>query len=107
MELIKIVKGEDKEIAIKIINISTGDPFDLTNKVLTGVLKASSGPNVIIPNSAFVILDALLGKIKMTLGDAVTTLLAPGPASFEIVMVEGPDIKIVQFQNVLEIKARI
>jgi hypothetical protein len=102
----EVIKGEDKDIPLKIIDSVTRDPIDLTNRTISGVLKGCP-ENVEIDDTYFEVVNPVLGKIVMKLTDVETLLLKEGVQSFEVILDDGDDRKIVQFINQLEVKRRI
>lgn len=100
--LIKIFKGEDKAIKLRIRDSITKDPVDLTGKVLTGRIEGCP-TNVDVATDAFVVDSATLGQVTMNLTDVHTSALKEGVISFQVILTEGADVKKVNFENKLEV----
>jgi hypothetical protein len=104
--IIQIVRGSDVTLALKVRETVTQDPYDLTGKTITGKVIGESG-SISITSDAFSVVDAELGKVQMTLSDTVTTQMKKGIQGFELILTEGSDVKIVQFLNRLDVRARL
>lgn len=101
-----VVKGEDKTIILRITEKITQDPIDLTNKEITGVVEGCPG-RVELSTTSFNLINGPLGKVRVSFSDIDTAKFKKGAASFEVILTEGTDKKIVQFLNVLDVRERI
>ncbi len=77
MQTVSIIKGEDKEIQIRLASAETGDPYDLTDvTAVTCNFTNTDLSNLALSLSAGIaITTALAGKLTMTLTAAQTALL--------------------------------
>jgi hypothetical protein len=103
--MIDIIQGEDKAINIKLIQ--DDEPFDLTSVTeITACFLKTDNTNLELTKTdgAITIVDnAVLGKIKITIGDADTALLKKSTQSFEVTLDTSGYKQKVQFLNSLNI----
>lgn len=104
----RIVKGEDAEVLFN-VRYENGSFFDLTGKTLSAKLKNDDGSVLTLTGGAVAGLAPLAnGKGKLTITDTQSALLLAGEAvGFDLIIVDGSDVKIVPFRRALEIIERI
>jgi len=109
-DTVTLIQGEDRILKIKINNAETGDPFDLTGITeITAEFKKTDNSTLtkLFTTGGVTIVEHLLGKIEIELGDAETALLKKGTESFEVETDKSGDIKIIQFENALIVKEQL
>ena len=107
---VTLIQGEDRILKIKILNSETGDPFDLTGatEIKAQFLKTDNTTlEKLFTGGGVTIVEHLLGKLEIELGDADTALLKKGTQSFEVEIDKSGDIKIVQFEDSLIVKEQL
>lgn len=109
---INIIRESDREFSVRITIKETGDPFDLTGvSQIKAYFPKTDGTALeknLSPSGAIVVLNALAGKIKITLSEADTALLNVGEAqSFEVEIQIGSITSIVQFVESLNVIDRV
>lgn len=114
---VELIKGEEKNIFVQIVNATTGDLYDLSEateivvslKSLTGVLSKTLTDSLEIETDGGVaIVEALKGEIKFNLSEADTTSLKESDAASIEILIEEDDItKIVQIHKMISIRPRL
>lgn len=99
-----IVKGEDKEITVR-LKVKDDGPLDLTNKVIT--VKYKDNANVVQTLSAAVVGVATSGRFKFDLTDAQTELLKIGNFEFDVYLTEGTKENIYKSSGLVIVKDKI
>lgn len=103
-----IVRGEDKEIIVRLIDKETHDPITLDVTVTEIVAKFQGDGQTITKtltlSGGITVVTAATGKFKIVLTDTDTLLLAVGKnKSFEVVVTKSGIVSIVQFLSILEV----
>lgn len=78
LQPVQIITGEDKIINIRLVSLSSGDPYDLsaTSALSTCFLNADGSELSLSLGSGVTIVTAAAGKLSITLTSAETALLA-------------------------------
>ena len=102
--MIKIIKGEDKTITVKLTITDVG-PLDLTSKTISVKYLDSAG--ALQTASASIVGTAPQGKVEFSLTDAKTELLSVGVFNFDVYVEEGADTKIYKAVKQATVEDRI
>lgn len=109
---IKIIKGEDREIILKLVD-SEGEPYDLAGYTeLTAKFPNADGTTLsrtYTSSGGVTVLSEPGGKIQVALTDAQTALLNASDErqDFELIIDKGTARRIVQFKKGLLISSKI
>ena len=101
---LEINVGSDQSFTVKLDDLITGDPYDLTNAtIIQATFPNEDGTNLTIDLTSGISIQtpATIGKLTVTLLNAQTTLLKTGVVSFEISMTVSGKKTVVQFPNKL------
>lgn len=105
-----IVKGSDTSVSVFLQTKNCDDvilPQDLTNKTLSLTYRNGAGVLVTIPNSQIQVINAVYGSILIPLSDTQTEELRTGFFDFDVIVEEGTDKKIWQFERQVTVTDRI
>lgn len=102
--MITIVKGEDKEITVR-LKVKDDGPLDLTNKVIT--VKYKDTANVVQTVAGVLVGTAPQGRFKFSLTDAQTELLKIGNFEFDVYLTEGSVENIYKSSGLVMVKDKI
>lgn len=109
--MLTVVKGEEKEILIDVLNETTGKPYDLTDSdEIEVIFKKASGvlTKTYTESGGVTIVDAKLGELKVTLSEANTAeLKEDSAATIEVVIEKDGVTKILQIERALKIVRRL
>lgn len=107
---IKIIKGEDRNLVLNLVDENSGENFNLTGWTAEkAVFKNEDGTNIEkIGGDVTINSPEELGKVTVNLSDTDTSAMAESEgASFELEISMGTETRIVQFVEALEIIARL
>jgi len=102
--MITIVKGEDKEITVR-LKVKDDGPLDLTNKVIT--IKYKDVNNVVQTLPGTLVGLATSGRFKFNLTDAQTELLKLSNFEFDVYLTEGSVENIYKSTGLVMVKDKI
>ena len=105
----KIIVGEKRELTARVVH-SNGEPYDLTGyTAIKARFKNKNGAAIEkTVGAGIVIVNEILGKMTITLESADTlNLKIEEKGSFEIEITKPTEVRIVPYERVLEIKARV
>jgi hypothetical protein len=108
--MINIIKGEDKDIIVRLGSRSTGDPYDLTaaTPITCCFLNADKTFLTLGLATGIAITTALLGKLTLTLTAAQTALLAEvANATLELSITKSSKIVKVQIPKAYSVVAKV
>lgn len=100
-----LTRGEDVVLDITIRN-DAGDPFDLTDKVVSIKAKVSTG-TLTTYSSGVSVVNAEMGKLTWSLSDTETEAFKVGNLDFDVYLTEGAETRIVKFRNQLTVEDRL
>lgn len=109
MSVAKIIVGEKRELIARVVH-SNGEPFDLTGyTAIKARFKNKDGGAIEkTVGAGIVVVSEILGKVIITLESANTlNLKIEEKGSFEIEITKPNEVRIVPYERVLEIKARV
>lgn len=112
-QMISIVKGEDKEIFVRLISKENHDPIVLDLNVSEIVAKFQGNGEEVhktlsVDPGGITIVNSDTGKFKITLSELDTPKLAVGNnKSFEVVITKSGITSIVQFVSMLNVTESI
>jgi len=102
--MVNIVKGEDKEITVK-LNITDVGPLDLTSKTIS--VKYLDGTNAIQTKTGTLVGTAPQGRFSFLLSDVETEALTLGNFDFDIYIDEAGDTQIYKAVKLAKVIDRI
>jgi hypothetical protein len=111
-ESVNIIKGEDRELFVRITEECSGNNYDLTGTTaVKGIFKAQSGLNVeitLLDSEIEIVTPEANGLLKLIINDTKTSLLKTGVSqTFEIEIHKGTDKRIIQIEKILNVITRI
>lgn len=111
-EVVKIIKGSDREFGIFITIEETGEPFDLTgaSEIRAIFLKSDDVSTLVktMTGGGITVVAACAGKIKVLLDETDTAALKTGELQgFEVEVQIGVITSIIQFSESLTIIDRM
>jgi hypothetical protein len=106
-----VVQGEDKKLTVKLVRKACegecGDPFDLTPfDDIQFCIRREDGTVLTLSTTTTgvtVLGNLVLGKIQVNISDIETALLEVGLLGFEVRLIDGSELDIVQFPLALNI----
>jgi hypothetical protein len=107
---VNIIKGEDKDITVRLESKASGDPYDLTSvTAITCCFANADASKLSLSLSAgIVVVTALIGKITITLTAAQTALLAEvSNATLEISTTKAGKIAKTRIEKAYSVIAKI
>jgi hypothetical protein len=113
--IVTVIKGEDRDILLRIVDKATDQPFDLTNaSAINARFKNEDGTILVkaLAAGSVSVVSAPSGKVQVSLAAAETALMKAREAQdFEIEIVIGSGstskLTVVQFLQALTVKSRV
>lgn len=102
-----VIQGDD--LTFKILVKKSGSCYDLTN-VTGATLKiplAAGGESSLILTAGLTIPTPINGEIVVDISDTLSTTLKLGKLNLELILDESSQFQTLQFQQGLEVKARL
>lgn len=108
MSQVSLIQGEDRVLVVTLVESKTSVAFDLTGvtQVTFSLPNATSGSPAVsfsLGASEISVLDAVRGKIQVTMSDAKTATFKAGKQTAEIVIDKGTDRRICQIKEAVEV----